>query len=141
MISILIFQKLRLVEEPDIVEPYLCQQSSIDNIINAFKSSKGKYENLVDPLHKIVMHSVQITRKFVGDGDVLITVLLPKLNHPKPLFRLTVIKILARLLDYHKDLQGINQRFSLNDLLQKTVDMDGAVLVKEMAQKMLLKLN
>lgn len=116
------------------VEDVLTKPSSIDSVLKCFSTAKANsFENLLDPLLKIVRFSTNVA---VGLAKpAFFQRLTDRLTHQKAVVRLNLLKLLRAICDVHPDRASLVQRFGLYDVVERLSRTDGAVLVRELARE------
>ena len=126
-----------LQDETHRVEEVLLHPSSIDSLLCLFTTAKANaFENLLEPYLKICRLSNGITIA-MGKNPAFLRKLIERLNHPKALVRLNLLRITKMVCDVHPERSALIQQFSLFEIIDKLSKQDGAVLVRELARDVL----
>lgn len=116
------------------VEDVLTKPSSIDILLKCFATAKANsFENLLDPLLKIVRFSTNIAVGLAKPG--FFQRLTDRLTHNKAVVRLNLLKLLRAICDVHPDRASLVERFGLYGVVERLSRTDGAVLVRELARE------
>ena len=115
------------------VEDVLAEPSSVDCILKCFSSAKANsFENILDPLLKIVRTSMAVTIGLAKPE--FFQRLTDRLSHHKAVVRLNLLKLLKAVCDIHPDRASLVERFGLYDVVERLSRTDVAVLVRELAR-------
>lgn len=122
----------RLQEETAKVEEHLLDGSFTKGIIKCFTTSKANaFENLLEPLQKLLRLSPPVALS-LADPDLFCRI-LQKLQSNKAVVRLNLLRIVRSICDSSEEQGGLISRYGLIDTIQRLAEVDGAVLVRNMA--------
>ncbi|TPX41255.1 hypothetical protein SeMB42_g05652 [Synchytrium endobioticum] len=127
-------------EETAAVEPMLILPVNVDAICGAFCLAKtNSFENMLDPLQNLLVKSKVLAQALTI--PTFINRLVDKLQNPKALVRIILLKILTLLCDAedsseNDDKQSILDRFSIRPVIERLGREDAAILVVEMTRKL-----
>lgn len=125
----------RLQEETAKVEEHLLDGSFTRGIIKCFTTSKANaFENLLEPLQKLLRLSPEVALS-LADPD-LFCCILQKLQSNKAVVRLNLLRIVRSICDASEEQGGLISRYGLVDTVQRLAEVDGAVLVRNMASEL-----
>ncbi|CAI2171283.1 20031_t:CDS:2 [Funneliformis geosporum] len=125
-----------LQEETEKVEPILLQPKNIDLILEAFITSKANsFENILEPLHLMTQLSPSVTCALAQQN--FFKRLLRRLEHPKAVVRLNLLRILRSVCDVHPQREAVVEQYGLYDIIERMSKEDPAVLVKELTEVLL----
>ncbi|CAG8516090.1 12284_t:CDS:2 [Funneliformis caledonium] len=125
-----------LQEETEKVEPILLQPKNIDLILEAFITSKANsFENILEPLHLMTQLSPSVTCALAQQN--FFKRLLRRLEHPKAVVRLNLLRILKSVCDVHPQREAVVEQYGLYDIIERMSKEDPAVLVKELTEVLL----
>lgn len=126
----------RLQEETAKVEEHLLDGSFTRAIIKCFTTSKANaFENLLEPLQKLLRLSQPIALS-LAESD-LFGRILQKLQSNKAVVRLNLLRIVRSICDASEEQGGLISRYGLFDTVQRLAEVDGAVLVRNMASELI----
>ena len=126
----------RLQEETAKVEEHLLDGSFTKGIIKCFTTSKtNAFENLLEPLQKLLRLSPPVALS-LADSD-LFRRILQKLQSNKAVVRLNLLRIVRSICDASEEQGGLINRYGLVDTIQRLAEVDGAVLVRNMASELI----
>lgn len=124
-----------LQEETAKVEEHLLDGSFTRGIIKCFTTSKANaFENLLEPLQKLLRLSPEVALS-LADPD-LFCCILQKLQSNKAVVRLNLLRIVRSICDASEEQGGLISRYGLVDTVQRLAEVDGAVLVRNMASEL-----
>ena len=125
----------RLQEETAKVEEHLLDGSFTQAIIKCFTTSKANaFENLLEPLQKLLRLSPPIALSLAHPD--LFSRILQKLQSSKAVVRLNLLRIVRSICDASDEQGGLINRYGLVDTIQRLAEVDGAVLVRNMASEL-----
>lgn len=125
----------RLQEETARVEEHLLGSSFTDAIINCFATSKANaFENLLEPLQKLLRLSPPIALTLAHPD--LFSRIHVKLQSNKALMRLNLLRIMQSICDASDEQGAFINTYGLYDTIQRLAETDNAVLVRDMARKL-----
>ncbi len=114
------------------MEEHLLDGSFTRAIIKCFTTSKANaFENLLEPLQKLLRLSPPIALCLAHPD--LFSRILQKLQSSKAVVRLNLLRIVRSICDASDEQGGLINRYGLVDTIQRLAEMDGAVLVRNMA--------
>lgn len=126
----------RLQEETAKVEEHLLDGSFTKAIVKCFTTSKANaFENLLEPLQKLLRLSQPIALS-LAESD-LFGRILQKLHSNKAVVRLNLLRIVRSICDASEEQGGLISRYGLFDPVQRLAEVDGAVLVRNMASELI----
>ncbi|KAL8682760.1 MAG: hypothetical protein Q9186_001182 [Xanthomendoza sp. 1 TL-2023] len=126
----------RLQEETARVEDALLDGSFTRGILKCFTTSKANaFENLLEPLQKLLRLSPPVALSLAHPD--LFSRILQKLNSSKAVVRLNLLRIIRSICDASDDQGAIIRRYGLVDAIQRLGEVDGAVLVRNMAGELM----
>ena len=122
-------------EETAKVEEHLLDGSFTKGVIKCFTTSKANaFENLLEPLQKLLRLSPPIALS-LADPDLFCRI-LQKLQSSKAVVRLNLLRIVRSICDASDEQGGLISRYGLIDTIQRLAEIDGAVLVRNMASEL-----
>ncbi|KAG9072093.1 hypothetical protein KI688_006317 [Linnemannia hyalina] len=125
-----------LQDETADVEQILLQPSSLNLFVQAFLTAKANsFENILEPLYKIVRFSPSIARGIAVPP--LFNRLLDRLAHPKAVVRSNLLRILRAIFEVHPERLQIVAKYGIAQQVARIAAEDNAVLVKELAKEIL----
>ncbi|KAF9152571.1 hypothetical protein BG015_005058 [Linnemannia schmuckeri] len=125
-----------LQDETADVEQILLQPSSLNLFVQAFLTAKANsFENILEPLYKIVRFSPSIARGIAVPP--LFHRLLDRLAHPKAVVRSNLLRILRAIFEVHPERLQIVAKYGIARQVARIAAEDNAVLVKELAKEIL----
>ncbi|KAF8949355.1 hypothetical protein BGZ47_005578 [Haplosporangium gracile] len=125
-----------LQDETADVEQILLQPSSLNLFVQAFLTAKANsFENILEPLYKIVRFSPSIARGIAVPP--LFHRLLDRLAHPKAVVRSNLLRILRAIFEVHPERLQIVAKYGIAQQVARIAAEDNAVLVKELAKEIL----
>lgn len=125
----------RLQEETAKVEEHLLDGSFTKGIIKCFTTSKANaFENLLEPLQKLLRLSPEVALSLANPD--LFCCILQKLQSNKAVVRLNLLRIVRSICDASEEQGGLISRYGLVDTIQRLAEVDGAVLVRNMASEL-----
>lgn len=125
----------RLQEETAKVEEHLLDGSFTKAIIKCFTTSKANaFENLLEPLQKLLRLSPPVALT-LADPDLFYRI-LHKLQSSKPVVRLNLLRIIRSICDASDQQGDLITRYGLFETIQRLSEIDGAVLVRNMASEL-----
>ncbi|KAG0310153.1 hypothetical protein BGZ97_012753 [Linnemannia gamsii] len=125
-----------LQDERADVEQILLQPSSLNLFVQAFLTAKANsFENILEPLYKIVRFSSSIARGIAVPP--LFHRLLDRLAHPKAVVRSNLLRILRAIFEVHPERLQIVAKYGIAQQVARIAAEDNAVLVKELAKEIL----
>ena len=114
------------------MEEHLLDGSFTTAIIKCFTTSKANaFENLLEPLQKLLRLSPPIALSLAHPD--LFSRILQKLQSSKAVMRLNLLRIVRSICDASGEQGGLINRYGLVDTIQRLAEVDGAVLVRNMA--------
>lgn len=123
-------------EEPARVERVLTEKTSISAITKAFIMARAApFENLLDLLQKLLKASVKISRAIANESFV--SVLLQRLDHPKPTVRANILKIMQSILQASLDRDILLDRFGVIRMLEGMNEREPAIIVRSLAETLI----
>lgn len=126
----------RLQEETAKVEEHLLDGSFTNAIINCFTTSKANaFENLLEPLQKLLRISPPVALSLAHAE--LFRRILQKLQSNKAVVRLNLLRIIRSICDASDEQGGLISQYGLVDAIQRLAEVDGAVLVRNMASELI----
>lgn len=126
----------RLQEETARVEDALLDGSFTRGILKCFTTSKANaFENLLEPLQKLLRLSPPVALSLAHPD--LFSRILQKLNSSKAVVRLNLLRIVRSICDASDDQGAVIRRYGLIDSIERLAEVDGAVLVRNMAGELL----
>lgn len=126
----------RLQEETARVEDALLDGSFTRGILKCFTTSKANaFENLLEPLQKLLRLSPPVALSLAYPE--LFSRILQKLNSSKAVVRLNLLRIIRSICDASDDQGAIIRRYGLMDAIQRLAEVDGAVLVRNLAGELI----
>lgn len=118
------------------MEQILLQPSSLNLFVQAFLTAKANsFENILEPLYKIVRFSPSIARGIAVPP--LFHRLLDRLAHPKAVVRSNLLRILRAIFEVHPERLQIVAKYGIAQQVARIAAEDNAVLVKELAKEIL----
>ncbi|KAL9596418.1 MAG: hypothetical protein Q9219_005802 [cf. Caloplaca sp. 3 TL-2023] len=125
-----------LQEETARVEDALLDGSFTQGILRCFTTSKANaFENLLEPLQKLLRLSPPVALSLAHPD--LFSRILQKLNSNKAVVRLNLLRIVRSICDASDDQGAVIRRYGLMDAIDRLAEMDGAVLVRNMASELI----
>ncbi|KAL8766462.1 MAG: hypothetical protein Q9209_006756 [Squamulea sp. 1 TL-2023] len=125
----------RLQEETARVEDALLDGSFTRGILKCFTTSKANaFENLLEPLQKLLRLSPPVALSLAHPD--LFSRILQKLNSSKAVVRLNLLRIIRSICDASDDQATVIRRYGLMEAIQRLAELDGAVLVRNMASEL-----
>ncbi|KAL8835354.1 MAG: hypothetical protein Q9170_003343 [Blastenia crenularia] len=125
-----------LQEETARVEDALLDGSFTQGILKCFTTSKANsFENLLEPLQKLLRLSPPVALSLAHPD--LFSRILQKLNSNKAVVRLNLLRIVRSICDANDDQGAIIRRYGLMDAIERLAEVDGAVLVRNMASELI----
>ncbi|KAI4259390.1 MAG: hypothetical protein LQ352_000799 [Teloschistes flavicans] len=125
-----------LQEETARVEDALLDGSFTRGILKCFTTSKANaFENLLEPLQKLLRLSPPVALSLAHPD--LFSRILQKLNSSKAVVRLNLLRIVRSICDASDDQGAVIRRYGLIDSIERLAEVDGAVLVRNMAGELL----
>ncbi|KAL8857320.1 MAG: hypothetical protein Q9178_006086 [Gyalolechia marmorata] len=126
----------RLQEETARVEDALLDGSFTRGILKCFTTSKANaFENLLEPLQKLLRLSPPVALSLAHPD--LFARILQKLSSSKAVVRLNLLRIIRSICDASDDQGAIIRRYGLVETIQRLAELDGAVLVRNMAGELI----
>ncbi|KAL8695313.1 MAG: hypothetical protein Q9218_000212 [Villophora microphyllina] len=126
----------RLQEETARVEDALLDGSFTRGILKCFTTSKANaFENLLEPLQKLLRLSPPVALSLALPD--LFSRILQKLNSSKAVVRLNLLRIIRSICDASDDQGAVIRRYGLIDTIERLAEVDGAVLVRNMAGELI----
>lgn len=126
----------RLQEETARVEDALLDGSFTRGILKCFTTSKANaFENLLEPLQKLLRLSPPVALSLAHPD--LFSRILQKLNSSKAVVRLNLLRIIRSICDASDDQGAVIRRYGLVETIQRLAELDGAVLVRNMAGELI----
>lgn len=125
-------KRYRLQEETARVEDALLDGSFTQGILRCFTTSKANsFENLLEPLQKLLRLSPPVALSLAHSD--LFSRILQKLNSNKAVVRLNLLRIIRSICDASDDPGAVIRRYGLMEAVERLAEVDGAVLVRNMA--------
>ncbi|KAL8674280.1 MAG: hypothetical protein Q9168_001347 [Polycauliona sp. 1 TL-2023] len=125
-----------LQEETARVEDALLDGSFTRGILKCFTTSKANaFENLLEPLQKLLRLSPPVALSLAHPD--LFSRILQKLNSSKAVVRLNLLRIIRSICDASDDQGAVIRRYGLVETIQRLAEVDGAVLVRNMAGELI----
>lgn len=123
-------------EEPARVERVLVEQSSIRAICKAFAMARASpFESFLDQLQKLLKASTRISRAVAIEP--FISLLLQRLDHPKPTIRANILKVMQSVLEGSTNQEQIMDQFNLRFIVHKMIEGEPAIIVRALAESLL----
>ncbi len=123
-------------EETAKVEEHLLDGYFTRGIIKCFTTSKANaFENLLEPLQKLLRLSPPVALS-LADSEFFVRI-LQKLQSNKAVVRLNLLRIVRSICDASEEQGGLISRYGLFDTIQRLAEVDGAVLVRNMASELI----
>lgn len=127
---------LRLQEETARVEEHLLDGSFTQAIIRCFTTSKANaFENLLEPLQKLLRLSPPVASSLAHPD--LFSRILQKLQSNKAVVRLNLLRIIRSICDASEEQGSLLTPHGLTDTIQRLAEVDGAILVRNMATELI----
>lgn len=92
------------------------------------------FENLLDSLRKILSASARINQA-LGESQFVPKLVL-RLSHPTPVIRVTLLRMLTSIYEQHRAPKKLVVQYELTKVVERLMDTDKAVLVKEVAGRL-----
>jgi hypothetical protein len=128
--------KCRLQEETARVEEHLLAGNFTQAITRCFIDSKANaFENLLEPLQKLLRISQPIALSLAHPE--LFGRILQKISSNKALTRLNLLRIVQCICDASDEQGALISIYGLYDAIQKLAETDSAILVRDMASKLI----
>lgn len=125
-----------LQEETARVEDALLDGSFTQGILKCFTTSKANsFENLLEPLQKLLRLSPPVALSLAHPD--LFSRILQKLSSNKAVVRLNLLRIVRSICDASDDQGTIIRRYGLMDAIERLAEVDGAVLVRNLAGELI----
>ncbi|MCJ1350982.1 MAG: hypothetical protein MMC33_000964 [Icmadophila ericetorum] len=125
-----------LQEETAKVEDHLLNSSFSNALINYFGTSKSSgFEGLLEPLQKLLRLSPPIALTLAHPE--FFSRVSAKLQSSKAFVRLNILRIVRSICDASDEQGALINIYGLYDAIQKLAEYDGAVLVRNMAGKLI----
>ena len=125
-----------LQEETARVEEHLLDGPFQTEIINTFTTTKANaFENLLEPLQKLLRLSPPVAHSLAHPA--LFARILQKLNSTKALTRLNLLRIVQSICDASDEQGALVNFYGLYDTIQRLAESDTAILVRDMASKLI----
>ncbi|CAL8582589.1 Protein kinase of the Mitotic Exit Network [Xanthoria parietina] len=125
-----------LQEETARVEDALLDGSFTRGILKCFTTSKANaFENLLEPLQKLLRLSPPVALSLAHPD--LFSRISQKLNSSKAVVRLNLLRIIRSICDASDDQGAVIRRYGLVETIQRLAELDGAVLVRNMAGELI----
>lgn len=122
-------------EETAKVEEHLLDGAFARGVIRCFTTSKANaFENLLEPLQKLLRLSPPIALSLANPD--LFCRILQKLQSSKAVVRLNLLRIVRSICDASEEQGALIGRYGLVDTIQRLAEVDGAVLVRNMASEL-----
>lgn len=129
-------ERCRLQEETARVEDALLEGSFTQGILKCFTTSKANsFENLLEPLQKLLRLSPPVALNLVHLD--LFSRILQKLNSSKAVVRLNLLRVVRSICDASDDQGAVIRRYGLIDAIERLAELDGAVLVRNLAGELI----
>ena len=126
----------RLQEETARVEEHLLAGKFTDAIAKCFIESKANsFENLLEPLQKLLRLSPPVALSLAQPG--FFYRILQKLSSNKALTRLNLLRIVQCICDASDEQGALISMYGLYDTIQRLAEHDSAILVRDMASKLM----
>ncbi|KAH8830757.1 hypothetical protein DL96DRAFT_1594203 [Flagelloscypha sp. PMI_526] len=133
-----ILSLVRLQDETARIEDALMKQSALDALLRCFTNAKANsFENLLDPLLKILRLSANVTIAIARSSSFFRRVVDRLSNTSKALVRLNLLRILRTVCEHHPNRAMLVERYGLLDVVEKLSRNDNAILVKELAREII----
>jgi hypothetical protein len=129
-----------LQDETSRVEDELLKQESIDSLLKCFVSCKANsFENLLDPLLKIIRLSTPVTIGLTKSSAFFRRMIDRLGQNSKSVVRLNLLRILRTVCEVHPNRAMLVQKYGLLGVVEKLSREggDGAVLVRELAREII----
>ena len=125
-----------LQEETAKVEEHLLNSNFTNSVINCFGTSKGSgFEGLLEPLQKLLRLSPPVALSLAHPE--FFSRVSAKLQSNKAVVRLNILRIVRSICDASDEQGALINIYGLYDAIQRLADSDGAVLVRNMAGKLI----
>ncbi|KAL9030914.1 MAG: hypothetical protein Q9196_001022 [Gyalolechia fulgens] len=125
-----------LQEETARVEDALLDGSFTQGILRCFTTSKANsFENLLEPLQKLLRLSPPVALSLAHPD--LFSRILQKLSSNKAVVRLNLLRIVRSICDASDDQGTVIRRYGLMDAVERLAEVDGAVLVRNLAGELI----
>ncbi|MCJ1380240.1 hypothetical protein MMC17_003343 [Xylographa soralifera] len=125
-----------LQEETARVEEHLLEGSFREAVIRCFTTSKANaFESLLEPLQKLLRLSPPVALSLAHPE--IFARILQKLQSNKALTRLNLLRIVQSICDASDEQGALINTYGLYDAIQKLAEADSAVLVRDMASKLI----
>ena len=125
----------RLQEETARVEEYLVSGTFTGAITRCFIDSKANaFENLLEPLQKLLRLSPPVAHT-LAQAEFFARI-HSKLSSNKALIRLNLLRIVQCICDASEEQGALISVYGLYETIQKLADLDSAILVRDMASKL-----
>ncbi|MCJ1473058.1 hypothetical protein MMC13_001707 [Lambiella insularis] len=125
-----------LQEETARVEEHLLDGNFRHEIIKCFTTSKANaFESLLEPLQKLLRLSPPVALS-LAHPDIFARI-LQKLQSNKALTKLNLLRIVQSICDASDEQGALINMYGLYDAVQRLAEADSAVLVRDMASKLI----
>ncbi|MCJ1290554.1 hypothetical protein MMC34_002093 [Xylographa carneopallida] len=125
-----------LQEETARVEEHLLEGSFREAVIRCFTTSKANaFESLLEPLQKLLRLSPPVALSLAHPE--IFARILQKLQSNKALTRLNLLRIVQSICDASDEQGALINTYGLYDPIQRLAEADSAVLVRDMASKLI----
>lgn len=118
------------------MEEHLLDGSFSTAIVRCFAhAERGAFENLLEPLQKILVLSPPCAAQLANDH--LLSRAIVKLNLKKPLVRLSLLRIIRSICDASEEQGALIRHHKLYDTIESLSEHDPAILVRNIATDLL----
>jgi len=129
-----------LADETKRVEEIMVQPTQIAKVISAFESAKhASFVGVVEALLRVIQASVVIN-KALSTSSTFVPKLLDRLQHPNAQVRVSLLKSLTSLYEYHPNPKKMIAEYQLFPIVKRLTE-DKTILVKNLASKLLVAFN
>ena len=118
------------------MEEHLLEGSFREAVIKCFTTSKANaFESLLEPLQKLLRLSPPVALSLAHQE--IFARILQKLQSNKALTRLNLLRIVQSICDASDEQGALINTYGLYDPIQRLAEADSAVLVRDMASKLI----
>ncbi len=112
---------------------------AVKKLVQVFTQSKANFfENVLEPFYRL-LRLIPTLGKHLSADQTFMKCLLDRLNCPKAIVRINLLRILQAVCDRHPDRKQLEEKYSLGDVIKSLKANDKAVLVREIAKDLLQK--
>jgi hypothetical protein len=128
-----------LSEDGQNVEHALVKQPRPLDLMKLIVNTKSKdLVTILPPFQKIFVIAERLVRDMT-QGSLMLKLLTEVKSHPEVSVRLNILKMLLSIVKHgHQKLDMLRELYGLDDVLQHLAEKDSAVLVREIASKIML---